>query len=1051
LDAAILTVNLAPVVVPPISISNVVSLAPSNIEHKPSRTEKPMNDSEQKSNLIGSFLSSQNMHDLKRLVLKFVLQPKTYIQCILRSVNHPASVFEQTAKGGEAALEPVAFWIVTCGLGFVFKVLAALLAGVPFSGFISAVVSLLTWVLGWVVLILFFWILLRYVLRREIAVSAPIELVSGLSWTFLIGVFPLWAWFPALVSGIMSAVGIGAFAFLSVRALRERFSLGMVPGLWAVWGISGLFALFVIGGSFAGSGAGSRADRQIQAALDEANQRVLEASQHAESAAQIANERVAEAQASRAEMSEPETPEIDPKKQLNQLLKTFKAMGVAEVTAKQKDLLRSLDGHLQGADFSNLKVVGLDLRGLDLREAVFDGSEMKGWWFQPYGSGQGAQLQGASFRKAVLDDVDMSQTNLENADFTGAQIVGTGYLQTAVDFEDAILRGANLSKIKLVGDQSARSAYMHGVDAEGALFKEAHLPQLDANGGNFRSADFTKANLKSVSFNQADIRDAIFVEADLTGIEISKQLELNVKLVPGVSPFAFTSGANFQGAKLTATSLDGRRFRFCNFRSANLVNANMQGGNFVGSDFSGANLTGANLERSNLAHTTFKNANLKNAKMKGAHTAAVEFEGSGVEKTESQPNLSFSTKQGKAPDMKASELGLKAQRGEITTFAGENLRGKSFAGLRLHGIDFSGTDLRGADFSFSELGDCVFDLADLENTDFTFARIYGCSFDEAKLDGSTFRGAAFHENTFLSASLVKADFSHTGRGAFGMGRTLDFSGADLTGAVFFQSRLSKDDATAEPGPSSHLKMNRAKLIAADVREAWWQNVSLIDADLSEIKGEEIDMAGFYANWNTRWQGASFRKAIASRSTLTNAESIQQKGRTDFAQADWRGANLAEFNVAIGTLLNGIDFSGCVFSWAPWQEKNPDNAGTRFSLVNLSGANFSGADLRGADFRNTDLVGADMSNADLRNTYWAINESLSAGALEGNLGPLWGRYQSIDFSNAKFADCEVVNGNFSGSVFTGATFGEGTKINFQPPSVAHMPEKNYVRGFPARAR
>ena len=105
--------------------------------------------------------------------------------------------------------------------------------------------------------------------------------------------------------------------------------------------------------------------------------------------------------------------------------------------------------NLQGADFTNADLAGLDLSGANLQKAVFDGANLAGTNLS------GSNMQSDSFVGADLTGANLSGANLQKSDFTNAILVGANLQganmqnsdMTGANLHQALTNGANLNKV----------------------------------------------------------------------------------------------------------------------------------------------------------------------------------------------------------------------------------------------------------------------------------------------------------------------------------------------------------------------------------------------------------------------------------------------------------------------------------------------------------------------------------------------------------------------------------------------------------------------------
>ncbi len=78
-------------------------------------------------------------------------------------------------------------------------------------------------------------------------------------------------------------------------------------------------------------------------------------------------------------------------------------------------------------------------------------------------------------------------------------------------FDECVLRDMDMSERNLNGAQFIK------VDARGTFFIKSQLQEADFSGADLRNTYFVEANLRRANFEGADLRGAIFTRADLHG------------------------------------------------------------------------------------------------------------------------------------------------------------------------------------------------------------------------------------------------------------------------------------------------------------------------------------------------------------------------------------------------------------------------------------------------------------------------------------------------------------------------------------------------------
>ena len=176
----------------------------------------------------------------------------------------------------------------------------------------------------------------------------------------------------------------------------------------------------------------------------------------------------------------------------------------------------------------------------------------------PPGFGRKANLEGAVFRQAFMQDAKLSQAWARHA-----------------IFERAILLNATLDSADFVGSHF-----------EGALLDQAHIDRTDFSGCDMSSSSMT---WREASTKRFDPRNELF------------------------------GGANFNGANLHNVRFTGRHLSNSSFVAAVLANAVFDGSaTLINADFSLAQLGGADLRNARLSGAAFVGAYLLGTRLGGA-------------------------------------------------------------------------------------------------------------------------------------------------------------------------------------------------------------------------------------------------------------------------------------------------------------------------------------------------------------------------------------------------------------------------------------------------
>jgi uncharacterized protein YjbI with pentapeptide repeats len=240
---------------------------------------------------------------------------------------------------------------------------------------------------------------------------------------------------------------------------------------------------------------------------------------------------------------------------------------------------------LRGANLSGLDLYSVDLDSLDLTAANLSGSRVQGTGlvrcrlehtnlegievddnFRPildqiellWRDDKSAWNQyKAREQPPLLSFVDLSNTDLKDADFANMNLVGSR-------FDGSDLRRCNLNQVRC-NDGSLLNARLDGVrslaleleraDLSGARFDGAHLRHSKLNQATARAASFAGATLENGMWTKLDGEEASFESAILTEIHFHE---------------ARLPRASFRRAKLESCSLSKADLTGCNFDGATL-------------------------------------------------------------------------------------------------------------------------------------------------------------------------------------------------------------------------------------------------------------------------------------------------------------------------------------------------------------------------------------------------------------------------------------------------------------------------------------------------
>lgn len=178
----------------------------------------------------------------------------------------------------------------------------------------------------------------------------------------------------------------------------------------------------------------------------------------------------------------------------------------------------------------------------------------------------------ANFRNANLQQYDLSNSQLTEASFRGANLYG-------VNFSGCDMRGADLSEAQL------SHSVFHSSSLAGAVLSRADLRHATFENSDLQGADFNSAFLGGATLAGLNLSSAIFLDADLQGVNLTQSSLISANL----------RGANLSYAYLTSANLSNANCRDVRFDQAILDNAVLEGANLKNTSLQGASLLGTDL------------------------------------------------------------------------------------------------------------------------------------------------------------------------------------------------------------------------------------------------------------------------------------------------------------------------------------------------------------------------------------------------------------------------------------------------------------------------
>ena len=156
-------------------------------------------------------------------------------------------------------------------------------------------------------------------------------------------------------------------------------------------------------------------------------------------------------------------------------------------------------------------ILAADFSGADLRQMDFSGADLSGANFADANL-EDTNLQGASLVGADFTNASLGGANLTNADLRGARFEGTSLSRTyAGDFYGAQLAGAKLDGATL---------NFAGTDLRNVDLSETNLQGADFTNASLGGANLTKADLRGARLMNASLQGTNLTDADLRGASL---------------------------------------------------------------------------------------------------------------------------------------------------------------------------------------------------------------------------------------------------------------------------------------------------------------------------------------------------------------------------------------------------------------------------------------------------------------------------------------------------------------------------------------------------
>jgi uncharacterized protein YjbI with pentapeptide repeats len=354
---------------------------------------------------------------------------------------------------------------------------------------------------------------------------------------------------------------------------------------------------------------------------------------------------------------------------------------------------------------------------------------------------KGADIRGAKFTNAILDNCDFEGANVSNAVFSyaqidnvnlaGANLTDTSFIESRIDRLD--LTAANLTRSGFLSSSVLRSTF------DRSTLDRFGLKKTTVKQSSAVDLDFGNTSFEEVQFDDVRMPKAQFIQARIYG-NASKFLNCNL------------TGANLTGFAGAA---------------ANLI--------IEKSDLTGAKLTGLNLDTAFMSTNNLTNADLAGTKLPARITGG-RMAGAKL------PGVKLANARWEKTDLSGADMSKAEINGMFFTDC--TMKGIRLDKVRLNTVDFDRCDLTDAAFTGTvDMFQINFNACDLTRSDFTYAWLKAnfrssvmrnATMVQAYLNGTTFEGT-----DFSSANLRRTNFS----GTTDLGRNT-YTDADFSGSIW---------------------------------------------------------------------------------------------------------------------------------------------------------------------------------------------------------------------------------------------------------------------------
>ncbi|MEZ4536210.1 MAG: pentapeptide repeat-containing protein [Cyanobacteriota/Melainabacteria group bacterium] len=249
--------------------------------------------------------------------------------------------------------------------------------------------------------------------------------------------------------------------------------------------------------------------------------------------------------------------------------------GAVQGAVKAKISLRGV--HLDNVDLSNLNLEGADFTGARFLSVLLVSTNLKNANFLH------ARLSRCRAQYANLENCDFSDCNFQQVTLEKSRLAGCKFQES--QFFDAILNGADFAGAKFVKVAFRNSQLLN------TAFADTSMEQSNFNNSPCGGADFSEATMNRVAFYKSKISNARFIGANLNNVSFES---------------CFGANVSFNATTADYLRFNKSRFTSSDFKKSKLITFFSSGSDFTDSNFSEAEISRMSLHKSFFDKTKFE-------------------------------------------------------------------------------------------------------------------------------------------------------------------------------------------------------------------------------------------------------------------------------------------------------------------------------------------------------------------------------------------------------------------------------------------------------------